>query len=98
MNKVDEDKIKKLIHSMALKYNMSDEDMKNLLHSPYEFSKGKINALKLKDVRTEEEFNELKTNFIYPSFFKLIVDWQSMKNRLARMNNINNKVNNKCKK
>lgn len=98
MSKIDDDKVNKLIHSMALKYNMSDDDMKNLLHSPYEFTKKKINELDLKSITTKEELDNTKTNFLYKSFFKLYVDWITIRGKLKRkkmMEELNNKKNNK---
>lgn len=98
MSKIDDDKVKELIHSMALKYNMSDEDMKNLVNSPYEFTKEKINNLKLKDITTKEELESTKTNFIYRSFFKLVVDWNTIQTKINRRQNINNINSSKWKK
>lgn len=98
MSKIDEDKVNKLIHSMALKYNMSDKDMKNLVSSPYEFTKLKMKELKLEDITTKEELENTKTNFLYKSFFRLVVDWVTVNGKLKAKENIN-KVNiNKWKK
>lgn len=94
MSKIDDIKVKKLIHSMALKYNMSDEDMKNLVNSPYEFAYDKMKSLKLNKIETREQLNNTKTNFIFRSFFKIVVDWYTVKGKKHRQNNIN-KINNK---
>lgn len=88
MSKLDDDKIKKIIHSMALKYNMSDDDMKNLVNSPYEFTYNKIKEMKLDEISTKEELDNTNTNFIYRSFFKLVVDWITIKGKINRKNNI----------
>lgn len=37
-----EKKLKKLYHSIALKYNMTDDELKELVNSPYEFSREKL--------------------------------------------------------
>lgn len=75
---------------MALRYNMSDQDMKDLLGSPYEFAKEKIKNLDLSNIKTEEQLKELKTNFMFTSFFKLVIEWQTVKNKLTRKEHINN--------
>lgn len=70
-----EKKLKKLYHSIALKYNMTDEELKELVNSPYEFSREKIRALQLDDVE-EEEFNKLKTNFMYRYLGKFYIEYR----------------------
>lgn len=94
MSKIDDIKVRKLIHSMALKYNMSDEEMKNLVNSPYEFTHDKMKTFKLNEIETREQLNNTKTNFIFRSFFKIVVDWHTIKGKKHRKNNIN-KINNK---
>lgn len=81
MSKLDDIKIKKLIHSIGLKYNLSDEVVKKIVESPYEFSREKFKELNLDDIETEEEFEKTKTNFMYPSFFKLVTDYYTVKTR-----------------
>lgn len=98
MNKIHDAKIKKLIHSIALNYNMSDQDMINLLNSPYEFAKEKINELDLKKITTKEELDEIKTNFIFRSFFKLVVEWRTINGKLKQKENINKENDKKWKK
>lgn len=98
MSKISEVKIKNLIHSMALKYNMSDEDMKNLLNSPYEFAKIKINKMDLKSIETKEELDKTKTNFMFRSLFKLVVEWRTVNGKLKKRDNINKENNKKWKK
>lgn len=70
-----EKKLKKLYHSIALKYNMTDDELKELVNSPYEFSREKIRALQLDDVE-EEEFNKLKTNFMYRYLGKFYIEYR----------------------
>lgn len=98
MNKIYKDKVDKLIHSIALKYNMSDEDMTNLIGSPYEFAKEKINKLDLKKIETKEELDNIKTNFIFRSFFRLVVEWRTINGKLKQKDNINKENNKKWKK
>lgn len=95
MDKVSKAKIKKLIHRHALLNNMTDAEFEKLINSPYEFAAEKIKELKLDDIETEEEFDKVKTNFIFTSFFKLVIDFRRIQARNNRRNNINKKINNK---
>ena len=65
MSKVDDDKIKALIHSIGLKHNLQDEVINKIVNSPYKFTREKISELQISDDMSEEEYNKLKTNFIY---------------------------------
>lgn len=94
MTKADRKKINDLIHKLAIRYNMSDEDMKRLVESPYEFAHSKIKELNLEDIETEEDFNKKKTNFIMPSFLRLVIDYKSLEARRNRRKNIK-KINKK---
>lgn len=71
MNDVDESKVKTLIHKIGLKYNLRDEIITKITSSPYKFTRDKISHLDINDDLTEEEYNKLKTNFIYPYIGKL---------------------------
>lgn len=76
MNKPDEDKLKDLIHSIGLKYNLQDEVIKKIIYSPYKFTRKTISELQIYDEITEEEFNKLKTNFIYPYIGKIYTQYE----------------------
>lgn len=65
MSKVDDDKVKALIHSIGLKHNLQDEVINKIVNSPYKFTREKISELQISDDMSEEEYNKLKTNFIY---------------------------------
>lgn len=88
MTKAEKKKIKDLIHTLALRHNMSDEEMKRIVESPMEFAHSKIKELDLEGVETEEDFNKLKTNFIFPSFLRLVIDYKSLEARQNRRKNI----------
>lgn len=77
MNEIDKIKVKKLIHSIGLKYNLSDEKIKQIVESQFEFAKLKMKELDLGSIVSEEEFNKLKTNFMFRSFFKLISNYKT---------------------
>lgn len=76
MNKIDEDKIKILIHKLGLKYNLRDEEIKKIVQSPYKFTRQVISELDIKQDITEEEFNKLNTNFIYMYLGKLYTSFE----------------------
>lgn len=80
MNKSDEKKIEALIHSLGLKYNLQDDIIKKIVNSPYKFTKEIITNLNFEDINTEEEFDNLKVNFIY----KYIGKFYTTYDRLVR--------------
>lgn len=89
MNKIDEKKKKALIHKLGLKYRLTDDIIKEIVESPYEFSATVIKALKLDDLTKEEDLEEVKTNFMYTGFAKLFINPVAFKNRLLKKNKIN---------
>jgi len=76
MSKVDNDKIKALIHSIGLKYNLQDEVINKIVNSPYKFTREKISELQISDDMSEEEYNKLKTNFMYLYIGKLYTTFE----------------------
>lgn len=62
--------IEKLYNSTGLNNNLNKDEVKKIVESQYEFTKETIDKLSLRDI-AEEEFNKLKTNFIYKYFGKL---------------------------
>lgn len=79
MSKPDDDRVKMLIHSIGLKYNLQDEVIRKIIASPYRFARETIKALDIRDDITEEEYNELKTNFNLPSIGKLYSNYEVFK-------------------
>lgn len=71
MNKVDDSKVKILIHRIGLKHNLQDEIIDKIVKTPYKFTREKISQLEINDDITEEEYNKLKTNFMYLYIGKL---------------------------
>lgn len=80
MSKSDEEKIKQLIHRIGLKYNLRDDDVRKIFESQFRFTYDTIRELELKDL-TEEELEELKTNFQYKYIGKLYINKQTLKNK-----------------
>lgn len=70
-----------LLNKIALEYNLPTAVVKKIVESQFEFVAEKIKELNFNDVKSEEEFNSMKTNFnikylfnIYPKYsvFKYI--------------------------
>lgn len=78
-------KLKPVISKLAKEYNISEEEVKAIVESPYAFTKNTINELQLKNV-TEDEFNELKTNFIYKYIGKLHTKFSMVQSQNKRYN------------
>ena len=72
----NEDKIKILIHRLGLQYNLKDDEIRKIVNSPYKFTRETISKLDINPDITEEEFNKLKTNFIYVSIGKLYTSFE----------------------
>ena len=74
-NKVDEDKIKALIHKIGLKYHLQDKVINKIINSPYQFTRETIKNLNFENIESEEDFDKLKTNFIYLYLGKLYTNY-----------------------
>lgn len=98
MSKLDKIKVDALIHSLGLKHNMRDEDMRELVNSPYLFTYEKLKELNIDDVKTEEDLAELKTSFLYKSFGKVFVSFPLINRRNKQRENIINLNKRKWKK
>ena len=98
-NKIDEDKVKKLIHKIGLKYNLQDKIINKIISSPYQFTRETIKNLEFDNIETEEDFSKLKTNFIYLYIGKLYTDFnkyvknKKIKEGLIKYNKIKNEKN-----
>ena len=86
-------KLKPLISKLAKEYNLSEDEIHEIVNSPYEFTKETIDELQLKDVN-EEEFSKLKTNFIYKYIGKLYTDYRVINSKRVKRENIK-KLNSK---
>jgi hypothetical protein len=89
MVKADSDKIKIIIHRIGLKYHLQDEDIRKIITSPYIFTRETITNLDIENNTSEEDFNNLKTNFIFPKLGKLYVRYQTVLRYQNKKNNNN---------
>ncbi len=97
MDKTDEIKVKQLIHKLGLKYNLRDEEIKEIVNSPYLFAAERFREMDLKKVTTEEELSSMKTNFLFKGFGRLLVSF-ALINRRNKQKLNSFKLNNKWKK
>ena len=98
MDKKDERKLKALIHRLGLKYQLSDDIIKEIINSPYLFTYETIKELDLSEVKTEEELLEIKTNFYYKGLGKLHIPFRRVDRRNKQQDSIKNLNNRRWKK
>ena len=75
MDQLDDIKIKMLIHKIGLNHNLQDAIINKIVNSPYKFTRETITNLNVEGITTEEEFNKLKTNFMYTYIGKLYTNF-----------------------
>ena len=100
MDKLNKVIIKNLIHSLALNHNLSDEVVKNIIESPFLFTTNKLSEIndELNSVTTQEELDELKTTFLYKSFFRIYISKEKLLKRNKQRKFINEVNTNRWKK
>ena len=92
-NKIDDSKVKALIHRIGLKYNLQDEVISTIINSQYKFIRETIRELNTECVETKEDFDKLKTNFILPYIGKLHISYYMFKGIKERISKMNIKLN-----
>lgn len=75
MSDVNENKVKLLIHRVGLKHNLQDAVINKIINSQYKFVRETITNLDVENITTEEEFNKLKTNFMFMYIGKLYTNF-----------------------
>ena len=80
-----------IFRKLSLKYGLSEQIIKEICHSQFEFASKKVKEIDLKD-KTDEEIKELKTNFrfrmlgsLYVSD-KLLITRKKLKDKQHRYN------------
>ena len=77
MTKEEHKKIKDLIHKIGLRYGLSDDVVKRIVNSPFEFAHSILSVVELDGIKSEEELETKKTNFnLIPCevYYKYILD------------------------
>mgnify|MGYP003137345549 CR=1 FL=1 len=82
-------KVDNLIHSLGLKYNLPDFKIKEIVESQFAFAKSKIKQMELMKLTDKEEFEELKTTFLFKKLGRLYVNERKI-NRIIKLNNEEN--------
>ena len=76
--------LRTIIKGVSQELNLPEEVVLVAYRSYWEFIRKTIEVLPLKDDITEEDFNELKTNFNIPSIGKLYVTWDKVQSTKKR--------------
>lgn len=77
---------KQKIREMAEKYNLTFDEVKELVYSPYEMMRDTITKISFDDDVSKEEFQEAKTNFNMPKLFKLHASFYAFKEIIKKKN------------
>jgi hypothetical protein len=83
MKKSDDEKIKQILHRVGLNNNLRDDDVRKIFESQFKFTYDTIRELELKEI-TEEELDNLKTNFQYKYIGKLFINKEILKKKWKR--------------
>jgi len=78
MKKIHEEKVNQLIHSLGLKYNLRDVEIREIIESQFKFAQEKIRELELTGL-TREELEEMKTTFYFKYIGKLYINKNTFK-------------------
>lgn len=80
-DKRQEKKINELYHRLSLKYGLSKEEIKQIVESPYEFTKETLKDIDVNKIQSEEDADNTKTNFIYKYWGKLYTNFKLINRR-----------------
>jgi hypothetical protein len=94
MNKIEDIKVKRIIHSIGLNHNLTDEQVKEIIESQFRFTYQEIRKLELKDL-SDEEMNKLKTTFYFKYIGKMYTDNKIIKGHQNRINYLENQIRKK---
>lgn len=100
MTKADQKKVDELVHRLSLKYNLSNSIIREIIESPYLYTKialAEINP-EIEKAITEDDAEKLKTTFLYKSFFKLYISKYRLLKRNQQRKIINELNNSRWKK
>ena len=84
MDNIDDTAVKMLTHRVGLKYNLQDSIINKIVNSAYKFTKDTIVNMDTSLVESEEDFNNLKTNFIYKYIGKVYCTYNVLCNHRKR--------------
>lgn len=86
---MDKDKlrVRQLVLKLAKKYNKTAQEIEEIVNSPYHFTYEKLKEIDFDKVESEDEANELKTNFNYKALGKLYFSYPALVTRRKRIRN-----------
>ena len=84
MGNIHKDKVDALIHRIGLKYQLTDDKIREIVEAPYRFAHEIIKELDTSKIKTEEELNELKTNFYFKNIGKLHIPFARVEKKNKR--------------
>jgi len=73
-------KIKALMHRVGLLTGLPDAEVENIINSQYAFIKSTIEDINFKEVKTKEELDAVKTNFVLKYLGKLYTNFNTLQN------------------
>ena len=85
MININKIKIDTLIHSIGLKYNLPDSEVREIVESQFEFTLEKMKELDLSTLETPEDLSPLKTTFLYKTLGKLYINPVAFENYLLKL-------------
>lgn len=97
MDKTDVIKLKRLLKSLSKEYNLTVDEIKEIVNSPYKFTHSKLLKFNLRNIN-EEEFNALKKVFMYKGFGKIYISYALISRRNRQIENGKKSNNLKWKK
>jgi len=71
---------KKIINELATKYDLTVEQVVEIIESPFSFIREKITSIEFTGEETEEEFKKKTFNFNIPRIGKLYASYNSFSN------------------
>lgn len=86
MDKTDIVKLKRLWRTLADKYDLTVDEIKDIVNAPYYFTHTKIIKFDLNNIN-EKEFDALKKVFMYKGFGKIYVSYALINRRNKQREN-----------
>lgn len=93
-NEIDERKVADITHTVGLNNNLMDSQIREIVESQFRFTYKTIKAMNLSEL-TDEEIDNLKTNFYYKYIGKLYTDKEVIARHKKQDEIIKQKIKNK---
>lgn len=74
----------KLYHKVGLDTRIEDDVVREIVESQYKFAKEKINEIEFNKELTEEEYNNIKTNFTFKFLGKIYTNYRIVESFINR--------------